>query len=61
MTKVEYDTVMKVVTWFEEMVDRDDAEAKSCRFGTLTRAYISDAKNYRHMANDLRKVAILDK
>jgi hypothetical protein len=45
----------KVADWFESQAKRNDESIKTCRFETLTVAYIADAKNYRAMAKDLRK------
>ncbi len=51
---VEDGPIRKVIQWFENQAVRDDEKAKTCRFETLNRAYIADAKNYRKMAKDLR-------
>ena len=58
MNKTEYDAVVKVIDWFEKQAIKHDKDAAACdRFQSLKQAYIFDAKNFRAMANDLRKVA----
>jgi len=59
MTKTEFEAVKKIIDWFEAQAKRDDIQAKNCRFNTLTAAYMADTKNYRKMASDLRKVAVI--
>lgn len=45
----------RVIAWLERQASHDEAQAKSCHFETLKKAYIADAKNYRRTAKDLRE------
>jgi len=51
----------KVMNWFYAQAKRDDESAKDCRFLTLKDAYIADSKNFRAMANDLKRALETDK
>lgn len=59
MNAEELRVINRLINWFGHQAAKNDMSAKYCKFKTLTSAYIADAKNYRAMAADLKKVAIL--
>jgi len=53
-----YEALKKIIGWLNNQAKRDEGQSKACRFLTLRDAYISDAKNYRAMANDINKALV---
>jgi predicted lipase len=46
-------TLLKIKVWLTQQAEKNEQEAKTCRFESLNAAYRADAKNYRAIVKEI--------